>query len=170
MWRIINTILGRSHTKDTGSIKKMRNAAGETSSQSRGIANILNNYFSNIGQELSAQLPHDLNEQFRTYMSSVNGNDCHFRFKTVTEAEISKIIAGMNNSGPGSDGLPMFIFKENISSLSAVIAHICNLTFLSGSFPEQLNVGKVTCLFKKGERDSPGNYRPISILPSMSKL
>ena len=39
-----------------------------------------------------------------------------------------------------------------------------------GFFPDELKVAKITPIFKKGDRSNPGNYRPISILPTISKL
>ena len=40
----------------------------------------------------------------------------------------------------------------------------------SSTFPKLWKMGKITPLFKKGSTQDPGNYRPISILPVLSKL
>ena len=47
-----------------------------------------------------------------------------------------------------------------------------NLSFSTGIFLDKLKMAKVvpTCIFKKGYKSIPGNYRPISILPIISKL
>ena len=48
--------------------------------------------------------------------------------------------------------------------------HICSLSLKTGVFPEQLKIAKITPVYKKGEKSEFTNYRPISILPVISKL
>ena len=48
--------------------------------------------------------------------------------------------------------------------------HIFNQAIISSSFPDQWKVASVTPLLKNGQRNSPGNYRPISVLPAISKI
>ncbi len=38
------------------------------------------------------------------------------------------------------------------------------------SFPDKLKMAKVVPLYKSGQRNIPGNYRPISVLPAISKI
>ncbi len=48
--------------------------------------------------------------------------------------------------------------------------HIISASFISGLFPEQLKISKVIPVHKKGEESDIQNFRPISILPSISKV
>ena len=41
---------------------------------------------------------------------------------------------------------------------------------LEGCFPDQAKISSITPAYKKGERTLKTNYRPISILPAISKL
>ena len=51
------------------------------------------------------------------------------------------------------------------------LSHIFNKSILSGIFPKQLKIAKVILLYKKGDvLDDTGNYRPISLLSSLSKI
>ena len=45
-----------------------------------------------------------------------------------------------------------------------------NYTLTSGKFPNKLKLANLTPVYKKGSRNEKGNYRPISILPVMSKV
>jgi len=54
--------------------------------------------------------------------------------------------------------------------IADILAHLINLSFRVGYFPSQLKIAKVTVLHKKGDKTSPANYRPISVLPVFSKI
>ena len=45
-----------------------------------------------------------------------------------------------------------------------------NLSISSGKFPSSWKAAKITPIFKSGSRSVPKNYRPISVLPIVSKL
>ena len=47
---------------------------------------------------------------------------------------------------------------------------IINQTMSTGIFPNALKIAKVRPLYKKGEQSSLNNYRPISLLPTISKI
>ena len=55
-------------------------------------------------------------------------------------------------------------------SLCEPLALIINQLFLTGIFPDRLKLAKVLPLFKKGDQNSVDNYRPISLLPAISKI
>ena len=62
------------------------------------------------------------------------------------------------------------IIKNCIGALTKPLKHIFNLSLLTGVFPDQLKMARVTPTFKSGEKTTVSNYRPISILPCFSKI
>ena len=50
------------------------------------------------------------------------------------------------------------------------LTHIVNQSLVTGIFPDKLKLAKVLPLFKKGEHTCMDNYRPISLLTSISKI
>ena len=48
--------------------------------------------------------------------------------------------------------------------------HLLNLSILTNSFPNHWKIAKVTPLHKGGARNDINNYRPISVLPILSKI
>jgi len=62
------------------------------------------------------------------------------------------------------------LFKEIKCILVKHLVHLINKCLLNGSFPDELKMAKITPLFKKGDCNTSNNYRPISILPTISKI
>ena len=52
----------------------------------------------------------------------------------------------------------------------APVSHIINLSLHNATFPDDFKTARVIPLYKKGDRFAEGNYRPVSILPVMSKI
>ena len=70
----------------------------------------------------------------------------------------------------GCDDLPVRMLVDAKEFVSEPLAFIMNLSFPTGIFPDNLKMARVVPIFKKGDKSIPGNYRPISILPIISKL
>ena len=64
----------------------------------------------------------------------------------------------------------MSIIKESICSISDPLTHIFNLSITSGIVPTEPKTARVIPLFKTDDKSLISNYRPISVLPSFSKI
>ena len=62
------------------------------------------------------------------------------------------------------------ILKYINNLVSPLLAYIMNRSLASGSFPQFLKIARVIPIFKAGDPNQLGNYRPISILPIFSKI
>ena len=62
------------------------------------------------------------------------------------------------------------MLKRLTNIISPVLAYLINRSVFTGMFPRSFKVAKVVPLYKKGEKDNPSNYRPMSILPTFSKI
>ena len=54
--------------------------------------------------------------------------------------------------------------------ISPILSHIINLCLNDGYFPEELKLGCITPIFKKGDNDLIENYRPVCSLSPFSKI
>ena len=63
----------------------------------------------------------------------------------------------------------MFL-KDGAEVLATPISQLCNLSILTSSFPDNCKTAKLLPLYKKGCKTDPQNYRPISLLPLISKV
>jgi len=62
------------------------------------------------------------------------------------------------------------MLKKEKQKFSALILDLINETIMSGEFPDVLKIAKVIPIFKKGDKQNLNNYRPISLLPVLSKV
>ena len=62
------------------------------------------------------------------------------------------------------------ILKDVERIFAKLISELCNLYMTLGSFHDRCKIVKVKPLFKKSSRTDPSNYRPISLLPLLSKV
>ena len=88
----------------------------------------------------------------------------------TTDEEISTIIDSLKHCAVGWDELPSSIFKENKDPLSKLLMHLINLSLTNGVFPEELKLANLIPIFKSGDNDKIGNYRPVSLLTIVSKV
>ena len=64
----------------------------------------------------------------------------------------------------------MSIIKHVSSHIVKPLTHICNISFINCTFPDQMKVAKVIPIFKGNDKQVFTNYRPISLLPQFSKI
>ncbi len=131
------------------------------------IANNFNNYFLNVAKDICKKIP----EQKRDPLFYMKNNIENSMFWDPTnENEISEIISKMKNSSCGHDGIDSKILKAVKHEILTPLMHICNLSFIQGTIPDNLKIAKVIPILKKGDCSLFSNYRPISILPAISKI
>ena len=70
----------------------------------------------------------------------------------------------------GHDNISSTILKSISNEISDCITLIINQSILTGSFPDNLKLAKVVPIFKKDDKSQIKNYRPISVLPVISKI
>ena len=71
-----------------------------------------------------------------------------------------------STSGP----IPTKVLKMAAKLVSIPLTDCFNAALLDGVFPDELKLANVVSVFKKGDSSKKGNYRPISILPCISKV
>ena len=132
------------------------------------MAEVFNNYFVNIGPNLAHNIP-DSNKDFHSYLT--NRNPQSLFFTPVTEDEVKQVVNNLKTKrSSGYDDITNFLLKNIINEIVAPLTHILNLSLSQGIVPQNMKIAKVIPVFKKGPKDSLNNYRPISLLPSLSKV
>ena len=120
------------------------------------IANKFNEYFAHIGSTLADKIP--AAPHFNNYLN--NPVETKFSFQTITENKVSY----------GYDSISNIMFKRAHDPLIRPLTLLINQTLSTGIFPNALKISRIKPLFKQGKSFLFTNYRPISLLPSMSKI
>ena len=138
---------------------------GELVTQKSGIASAFNSFFSTIGAKLAANFRPRTSE-FRFKRETEN-----FEFSEVNGTTVLKFLKSMPaNKATGLDGLPARLLKAGAEEIHAPLTYIVNLSLQTGVFPAEWKVARVSPIYKAGDKSDVGNYRPVSILPVISKL
>ena len=111
------------------------------------IANAFNNFFINIGPNLSKTIL-ESSKPFKNFLKNSSLNS--FLVKPTSEDEVNKLISQLNK-GKALDPLsiPITILKDNVNILSTLLSFIINRSFEQGVFPESLKTAQVTPVHKK---------------------
>lgn len=132
------------------------------------IAEAFNEYFTQIASNLESNLP--LSPVDPLNYLNLNMPPTLTQIDPVSQLEISNICKTLKNSKQNFDHISIPVFKNNLSLHVNILCEIINLSFSSGVFPNSLKIARTIPIFKKGNREEISNYRPISILPFLSKI
>ena len=85
--------------------------------------------------------------------------------------QVSKQLQKLDvNKASGPDGIPALVLRNAAAELASPLARLYQLCFNKEYMPAQWKVANVIPCFKKGDKHSLSNYRPISLLSVLSKV
>lgn len=164
-WKIINQFRGKMSNAPLQRIK-LQNSDKYIFEEAE-VASEFNKFFVSVGEETVKPLANTVsNETFPADRVPYS----MFLLPT-NRKEISNIIHSLKpKHSVGYDQIPIIIIKQCCDPIVEVLVDIINCMLDQGVFPDSLKIAKVIPIFKKGRRTDMNNYRPISILPALSKV
>ena len=88
----------------------------------------------------------------------------HLQTVTISEERVTELLANLHpNKAPGPDGIHSRILKELAEEITKPICKIFDMSLNEGTLPAEWRTATVTPIFKKGRKQDPGNYRPVSL-------
>ena len=167
-WQVITETLSRN--KKTHDVPSVFNHKGQELADSAKIANAFNIYFANIGKNLSSQIDQNVaNADYKSYLTLPTAEK--IKFKCITTDYTMKAIECLENKkNSGHDGISNTLLKVIKASISPSLTIIINQMLTTGIFLDAFKLSRVIPLFKKGDSSLLVNYRPISLLPTISKI
>lgn len=137
------------------------------------VANKLNNFFCNIAAKLTKNMnkqPFDTEGLTKFYTEKGVTPD-NFKLTIVTKESVLKLLTNLNvTKSTGCDNISAKFLKDVAQEIVSPVTHIINLSITTGTVPDDIKTARVVPLYKKGDRNYEGNYRPVSILPVISKV
>ena len=168
-WKTINETLNRS--KRGSNVTSIFYHNGFTLSNAKDIANAFNVYFANIGKNLASEIEQNVNIIDYTQYLSTPITETKLQFKCITDNDTQKAIDKLENkNSSGHDGISNKLLKLLKMELSKSLTLIINQMITTGIFPDSFKISKIDPIFKKGDVSLLSNYRPISLLPTISKI
>ena len=153
-WKLINEILFRGNVPETV----------EPDMMDQIKVNKINTFFATIGTEIQKSLKV---KDHRKDFIGLSG----FKFIPESESSISKLFDQIKqDTATGLDNIPAKLLKDGREILVPIITKIINLGYETCIFPDCLKQARIKPLYKKEDINDPKNYRPISILPTLSKI
>ena len=130
----------------------------------------MNSFFVNVGPSVASELaalgPAPVLPPRLTRVGA-----CAFRPSPISLKTLHHIISSMRNSSArGSDGLCIKVIKLSFNSIGHILLHLVNSCIISNDIPTDWKHSLVHPILKSGDPTDPSNYRPISILPVISKI
>ena len=121
-----------------------------------------------IGTTVSQQIQNHDQIDHRRYLS--NRPVTTFHFHEITTQDVMCIISKLPNKSTGHDGISTEAIKILSTVISPTLSLIINKCIINGTVPDEMKVSKIKPLFKKDDVTLLNNYRPISLLPCISKI
>lgn len=157
----------KKNSKALWSIINNQTSKQTKSSQLDIEPNVLNNFFAKLGTKATANI-----KPINHYSKYLKMPVCNAMFiYPVSLSELLSTVKSLPSKlSSGYDKIPLKIIKNVIYSVADPLLKIINKSFCNGVFPDALKIAKIIPLFKGGDSKDPVNYRPISVLPSFSKI
>ena len=134
------------------------------------IANEFARFYSRLGPDLAAKISPG-RTSVNDYLAHIKRTDASLVLRPIPQSEIESVIHDLpNKSSYGSDGIINILLKSLASSISFPLCALFNQSLAEGKFPVLMKSAEVIPLYKGKEFDLVVNYRPVSLLLTISKV
>ena len=152
--------------------------AGKVHNSPLQLANIQAEHYQDKVRELTQSIPRPQKDPMEHLNQALEkwdktGNRTVFSLQSATESEVLQAVKDLGNTTScGLDGIDAVFLKANATALFRPLTYLTNLSINNSCYANKWKLAKVLPLYKgKGkDRNSPASFRPISMLPVISKI
>jgi hypothetical protein len=142
-------------------ITSMRSTTGSTAFSSTEIANILNEQFVSNSTCPTSNAPPPQLPSTTSIIPKLQ----------ITRQKVLAILKQLDTTkATGPDGIPNLVLRKCAHQLAHPLALLFRQSLKLCTFPDHWKTASVVPIYKNGPRDEASNYRPISLLPNISKI
>ena len=135
------------------------------------IANTFNKFFVNIAAKIKEPVSFSNHEKLKDFCNSKLPENIQFSITNIEKDKVLRYFLKMDScKATGTDSIGPRLLKFAAPYIADDITYICNHSINSSTFPSKWKEAKVSPLYKNGPHEDVNNYRPISILPVLSKV
>ena len=170
IWNILKQTMNRMSDK-TG-LPATFMVDGRCISDKKENAENINNFFSQVGPSTKASIKGS-QKNYKHYMKKNNPQNIHSLLTAnFDENEIIDAAKSLNKKmSQDAYGVAQSILVDDIEFLAAPITHLMNCSLKEGICPDGSKLSRVIPVYKlKGQKNLYTNYRPISLIPALSKV
>lgn len=148
-WRYVHS---RMRTRPR--VEDLREGDGSLATEDGDKARVLNSFFSSVFTEENDDVP--------VFSNVYTGPVLDDAVVTPELVEL-KLKELKPFSSPGPDGIHPRVLVETAQSIATPLSQLYRESLLSGELPSDWKIAEVVPIFKKGSKQSPANYRPVSL-------
>lgn len=155
-WKYVNL-----KRKNKININNLRKSDGTVTCSDTECANVLADFFATVF----------VDEDISNIPDVQSVTDLEINTVLFTTQKVAEVLKQFPNfSSPGPDGLPYIVLKKGGAVLHEKLAMLFQRSLALGCLPEEWKLANVVGIFKKGDKSSPTNYRPVSLTVTVCKL
>ena len=168
LWKIINEISGK-HSNKSNLIEYLK-IDNIKEYGAKKISNRFAKYFAGVGKCFAERIPKPT-KSIASYLKLLQSNKASLFLIPTCEDELIQIVTDLPaKASSGHDNISNILLKEIINPLAHVLVEVFNKSMTTGEFPNIMKLAEVVPLYKNKEHYLESNYRPISLLTTISKI
>ena len=170
------SFVGRRTKGRKGGVEALRNDSGVSVTSTKGKLKVLQSHYQHLG---SCSVDDAFDGNWKQEVDS-EVNECHrcsvehddpVLDREIELQEIARCVRKLkNNKTGGSDGLVGELLKYGGSGMIHLLHKLFEVVWSEELVPPKWREGLIVNLFKKGDREDPGNYRGITLLSVVGKV
>jgi hypothetical protein len=167
IWNLVKETCGKQRQR--GEIHTVSNQVGKLVEDGDSIVEAFKARFDSI-QKSFLENNKEINIEDCVHHIASEKHDT-FSFSETNPSEILRILESLDSQkASGIDEISIRACQAISQHVAAPLSNIFNTAIKEKYFPPNLKSGKVIPLFKKGDPTNTDNYRPITVLPAISKV
>ena len=168
LWGLINEIAGK--TNDKSNLVEYLKIDDVKEYNAKKICNSFGKYFASVGKKFADKIPKP-EKSIASYLKLLQNSNKSIYLYPTDENELKKLVSDLPaKSSHGHDNISNILLKDIFDQISNVLCIVFNNSLLTGEFPDIMKIAEVVPLYKGKEHYYESNYRPISLLSTISKI